>query len=808
MFRDLKFAIRQLRKSPAFALAVILSLAIGIGANVVVFSMVDALVLRPLALPNMNRVATLGESRNRSDFYGSQQASFGNYEDWVRQSRSFEGLALRTDIYYDLTGAGDAAHVMAEQVTPNFFHLLRVQPLMGRSFLAEEAQPGRDAEAVLTYALWKSQFGGDPNVVGRHVELDGRAFTVIGVMPRTLTYPSAVDLFVPLAPAPEQTQDRKSRNYYVLARLRSGVTVREAQAEMDGIAARLAKEYPATNQGWGIVVAPLLRNINGDLTPMYMNMIMGATLFVLLIVCANIANLQFARGLGRRNEMAVRTALGAQHARLVRQLLAESVLLGLIGAAAGLLFAHVGIRIAVTAMPARVERLVAGWGRISLNGRALVFSIVLAVAAGIVSGILPAAEALRLNLVDQLKSGGRTATGSGRSHRLRNIFAVAQIALAVALVIGAALMTKGTESLLHRSDIYYPTQVLTFGVHLPQKRYGTSLERSTWYADSVSRIASLPGVKTAALTTALPNGDQEWNDDFRIDGKPLNPGQVPTASRVAVSAGFFNAFHIAAVEGRLFNSSDGIHTTPVAVVSENFAKQYFPGTNAIGHKIKMGVERNSTEPEVTIVGIVPDIQYLWIDPSAEPTIYLNTAQIPPDSAQYVVVADGDALSVATDVRRVLSTMDPALALDGMESYATYLHDALVGLMYAAVMLAVDAAIALLLAAIGIFGVMANLVGERRREIGVRLAMGANREDVMRMVLGRAAILTGIGLAIGVPLAALLARGVANLLLGVHPGDIAVFGTITGAIAGITLLAAYLPARRAAQVDPMESLRSE
>jgi len=805
MLSDLKFAVRKLRKSPGFSLAVILTLAIGIGANVAVFSMMDALVLRPLALPDMDRVVTLDESQNHAD---AQQASLGNYEDWARQARSFEGLAIRTDAYYDLTGAGEAAHVQAEQVSPNFFDLLQVQPLIGRTFTFDEAQPGRDAEAVLTYAFWKRQFGGDPNVISRRVELDGRAFTVIGVMPKTLTYPSAADLFVPLAPTPEQTQDRKERNYYVLARLKSGMTIHEAQAEMDGIVARLAKEYPSTDQGWGVVVSPLLKNINGDLTPMYMRMIMGATMFVLLIVCANVANLQFARGLGRRNEMAVRTALGAPQTRLMRQLLAESIFLGLIGAAGGLLFAKIDLRLVIDAMPARVERFVAGWSRISLNGRALALSIALAVAAGVISGVLPAIEVLRLNLVDQLKSGGRTATGSGRSHRLRNIFAVAQIALAVSLVIGAALMAKGTESLMHRSDIYHPGKVLTFSVHLPDERYGTPSQRSTWYADSVSRIESLPGVKTTALTTALPNGDEEWDDDFRIDGKPLNPGQVQTTSRVAVSAGFFKAFHIEAVEGRVFNSSDGMNTAPAAVVSENFAKQNFPGTNAIGHKIRMGVERNSKDPEVTIVGIVPDIQYLWINSAPEPTIYLNTAQIPPVGARYVVVANGDALSVAPDVRRALAAMDPALALDGVESYANYIHDTLVGLMYAAVMLAVDAGIALLLAGIGIFGVMANLVGERRREIGVRLTMGASREDVLRMVLRRAAILTGAGLAIGIPLAAGLARMVANLLFGVKPGDIAVFATTTIAIAGIALLAAYLPARRAAQVDPVESLRNE
>lgn len=800
MLNDLKFAVRQLRKSPAFAIPVILTLAIGIGANVAVFSMMDALVLRPLALPDMNQVVTVDETRHHGETW---PAAMGDYQDWLRQAKSFEGLAVRFDAYYDLTGAGDAAHVDAAEVSPNFFDLLRVQPLMGREFLPGEAQPGRDAEAALSYSFWKRQFGGDANVLGRRVELDGRAYTVIGVMPRTLGYPSHADLFVPLAPTAEQMQDHSKRDYLVTGRLRRGVTVSAAQAEMSELARRLAKTYPATNRGIDVTITPLLKNINGDLTPMYLRMIMGATIFVLLIVCANVANLQFARGLGRRNEMAVRTALGAQRTKLMRQLLAESVLLGLIGASGGLLLARISLKLMIDAMPARVERFIAGWGRISLSGRALSLSITLAIIAGVISGFAPALEALRLNLVEQLKAGGRTATGSGRTHRLRNIFAVAQIALAVALVIGAALMAKGTESLRHRSDIYRPDHVLTFDVHLPEKRYGTPTKQSAWYADSLVRLESLPGVEAVAVTTALPNGDGGWTDDFRIDGKAPAPGQIQAASRLQVSAGFFDAFHISALEGRVFSNNDGIDTTPVALVSQNFATQYFAGTSAIGHKIRVG-----KEAETTIVGVVPNIQYLYIDPGPEPSIYLNAAQIPPDEAKYAVVTKGDALSVATEVRRALNAMDPALALDAMQSYAGYMHETLVGLMYAAVMLVIDAAIALLLAGIGIFGVMANLVGERRREIGVRLTMGASRQDVLRLILRRAAVLTGVGLAIGIPLAAALARGVANLLFGVRPGDIAVFGTTTIAIAGIALLAAYLPARRAAQVDPVESLRSE
>jgi putative ABC transport system permease protein len=806
MLNDLKFALRQLRKSPAFALAAILTLAIGISANVAVFSLMDAIVLRPLAVPDMNRVVTVDETLDHNE---TIRPSFGNFEDWVRQSRSFENLAIHTDAFFSLTGAGDAAHVQAAQISPNFFDVLRVQPLLGRAFRAEEAEPGRDAGVVLTFSYWQRQFGGDPGVIGRRVELDDRAYTIVGVMPRTLGYPSAADLFVPLALTPEQMQDRASRPYVVSGRLRQGVTLQAAQAELQGIAAQLAKTYPATNRGWSVKVVPLLDTINGDLTPLYMRMIMGATGFVLMIVCANVANLQFARGLGRRNEMAVRTALGAQRRRLLRQLLAESILLGLAGAAGGLLLAKVDLQLALHYMPERIARYVAGWGHVELNGRALVLSIVLAILVGVVSGLAPALEALRVNLIEQLKAGGRTATGSAGTHRLRAVFAVAQISLAVALVIGAALMAKGMYAMVHRSDVYRPGRVLTFNVNLPGKRYDTPAKQAAWYTDSLSRIRALPGVKAAAVTTTLPDGnDGAWEDDYRIDNRPVEPGRPETASRLTVSVGYFDALHISLVDGRAFNSSDGLNTTPVAIVSRKFAARNFPGAIPLRHHIRMGVARNGKEPEATIIGVAADVQYLWVDPSPEPAVYFDAAQLPPNGVRYAVVTRGDPLAVAPAVRRALAGMDRTLPLDAMQTYAGYLHEALVGLMYVVVMLGADAAIALLLAGIGIFGVMATVVGERRREIGVRLTMGASREDVLRMFLRRAGILTAAGLVIGIPGAAGLARLVANLLYGVRPGDIAVFATTAGAIAGIVLLAAYFPARRAAQVDPVESLRSE
>jgi putative ABC transport system permease protein len=621
-------------------------------------------------------------------------------------------------------------------------------------------------------------------------------------------YPPSVDLYLPLALTPAQLHDRADHEYMVVGRLRPGVTAREADVELHAIATRLQKAYPGTNLGWSVKVQPLLDNISGEMTPLYMRLMMGGTLFVLLIVCANVANLQFARGVARRPEMAMRTALGAPREMLLRQLLTENIVLALAGAMAGMLLAWLDLHLCLIYMPPTVARWVAGWYTIHLNMRALVYSALLAVAAGVISGLAPALESMRVNLVDQLKSGSRTETGGSRNHRIRNFFATAQIALAVALVIGAALMCKGMWSTLQFANVYHPRQVLTFGVTLPAARYGDDVRKQEWYKSSLEKLQALPGVKQAATTAMLPYGQGGWTDDFRIENRPVTPGKFDSAVRVAISPGFFSAFRIGIVEGRGFSDSDGLNTDPVVVVSRKFADRYFPGENPIGHRIQMNAASNSHEPWMRIVGISEDAAYQWVVQTPEPAMYTDVMQSPPADIQYVVTTDGSPASLGPAVRRALAGIDPTLPLDLMQTYAENIRDQTTGLMYATAMLGLDAVIALLLAAIGIYGVMANLVAERRREIGVRLAMGARREDVLRMILRRAGVLTGIGTAVGVVAAVLLARGIASLLFGVKPNDPMVFGSIVVSVAAIALISSWIPAQRAAGVDPMEALRDE
>lgn len=803
--QDLRYALRQLRKSPGFTITAILTLAVGIGANTGIFSVMDAVVLRPLAVPDLNRVVTVYEQKNHGG--EDEWVALGNFADWQRQSRSFEEMATRMPADMSLTGAGDAAHVQAESTSPAFFSVMRSSAYLGRLFNESETQAGRNSVVVLGYGFWKSHFGSDPAVVGRQIELDQHPYTVIGVLPKTLQYPSTADVFLPFAPTAAQLADRGAHNYVVIGRLRSGATVNDARSELNVIADRLSKQYPATNLGWSVKVEPLLADINGDLTPLYFDLIQAATLFVLLVVCANVANLQFARAIARRPEIAMRTALGASRSRLTRQLITESILLGLIGAACGLACAQAYLHLTLVSMPEKVARYMAGWSNISLDGRSIELSLLLAVGAGVIAGITPALDALRLNLVDQLKSGSRSVAGAGRGRWLRSAFAVAQISLAVALAIGAALMSKGMNVLLHSTDRYNAAQTLTFSVHLPPARYDTAQKQAAWFAQSLEKLRALPGVTHAEMTGALPESDDAWLDDYQIENRPVAPGKFQSALRLPVSAGYFSAFHIPIVSGRGFNAGDNLGAQPVAVVSHNFAADYFPGQSPIGRHIRMGSGKDQT-PWLTIVGVAAETDYFMFRQGRPAAIYMSSAQQPPLDATYAIMADGSPLAQAPAVRQALAALDPAMPLDGVESYKQYMDEKLTGIVYVAVLLGVNALVALLLAAIGIFGVMANLVGERTREIGVRLAMGARREDVLKMILRRSAILTGAGLALGLLMAFGLAQGVANLLYGVSPNDPLVFGSITTAIAAIALVSSWIPAHRAATIDPLAALRED
>ena len=803
LLEDFRFAVRQLRKSPGFTATAVVSLAIGIGINTSMYSNMDAVIFRPLAVPQLHRVMTIAEQRKSGDLHW---VALANYLDWQREARSFESLAVYRQAAMALTGADGSAQVQVALTSPNFFTVLQAQPLVGRFFTQAEAAPGHDRVAMLSYGFWKRDFASDPNVAGRSIELDQHPYTVIGVMPRTVQYPSDADLYLPLAPTSGQMANRSSRDYLVMGRLRDGVTVQQAQSEMRTIAAQLEKKYPGTDQDWTVRVEPLLDGINGEYTPLYYRLLMGATLFVLLVVCANVANLQLVRGVARRPEIAMRIALGASRWRVLRQLLTENLLVALIGSAGGLAVGWLHLHFVLITMPARIARYIPGWANVSLNGRALAFSLLLAILAGVVATIAPALEALRVNPLEQLKAGSRTAVGRGRA-RLRTVFAVAQISLAVALVIGAALISKGMDALLHSIDVYSPQHALTFNLALPESRYDEPEKRAAFYRDSLDKLRALPGVTHADVAAALPLSDNGWLQGFAIENRPVMPGKFQSALHLVVSDGYFDALHIPIVSGRDINRSDTLGSTPVAVVSERFVAQYFPDQDPIGKRIRTGGS-GSKDPWLTIVGVARETSYQIWDQVPHAAIYMSAAQAPDNWTTFLIYANGDPLAVAQPARKIITSLDPLLGVKDMESWAQYQREGLVGLIYSSVLMGMDALIALLLAAIGIFAVMANLVGERVREIGVRLAMGASRERILGMILRRASMLTAIGLSVGLVLAFSLAHGLANLLRGVSSSDPLVFSIVTLVIASVAVAASWLPARRAARLDPMVALRDE
>jgi putative ABC transport system permease protein len=834
VLQDLRYAVRQLRRSPGFTLTAVLSLAIGIGANTASFSIMDAVILRPLDIPDMDHVMTVQEQQNRGDL---KPVALANYEDWQRQNRSFEELAVYRSTAMALTGAGDAEQMQVGQVSPNFFSVVRANPILGRVFNQNETEPGRNSVAMLSGYFWKHHFDADPGILGRNIELDQHAYTIVGVMPQTLQYPPVTDVLIPFAPDAAQLGNRAAHDYQVLGRLRKEVTPDQAQAEMNVLADRLARDYPATDQGWQIKLVPLLNDLNGFYAPFFFSLMLGATLFVLLVVCANIANLQLARGIARRPEFAMRTALGAGRWRITRQLLTENLLLGLVGAAGGLLVGQIYMHVSVLSLPQMVGRFITGWSNISLNQHAMALSLLLAVGAGAISGFVPAIAALRVNLVDQLKSGSRAIAGAGRSRWMRNVFAVAQIVLAVVLVIGAALMARGMMGMLHAADRYDPAHMLFFNVHLPAARYDTPEKVAAWLNSSLEKLRTLPGVKSAELTTTPPLGDLQLPDDCQIENRPLIPGKFQTALRIPVSPGYFAAFHIPLApgmpSGRMFNPGDDLRSQPVAIVSRGFVTRYFPGQSPLGQRIRMGSRRNDQTgdadesrkegaygnqstgagsdgqtPWMTIVGIVEETEYGFFNGVHAPAVYMDAAQLPPASAMFTVTVEGDPLTLAPAARKALAGLDPALPLDGLQTYAQFMWDHTTGMRWLAGNLGVDALIALLLAGIGIFGVMANLVGERTREIGVRLAMGARREDVLGMMMRRAAWLSGTGLAFGLALAVAMAYGLASVISFVHANDPILFTAIPAAIALIAFGSSWLPARRAARIDPIVALRDE
>ncbi|MGB6877562.1 MAG: ABC transporter permease [Candidatus Acidiferrales bacterium] len=803
LIQDIKYGVRMLLKNRGVTLLAVCALALGIGANAAIFSVADPLLLRPEPFPNLGRVALMFNKVGSMTDENSMRPA--DYEAIRTQSRSFEKLAAYMSRDANLTGQGDAERVQAAKVTPNFLDVLGVQPAFGRGFTAEDGVPGHDAEVILSYGLWQSKFAGDASIIGKETHINGQSFTITGVMGKDFRYPVATDLWEPLALTDADKVDHEHNYLFPIGLLKRGVSVSRAAAELGGIGRELAKEFPKSNAQMDIRTVPFRTYATDEMTHNFMLLLLAAVGFVLLIACANVANLQLARVAGREREIALRAALGASRWRMVRQLLTESVILALVGAAAGLLLAEWAVGLTVNYIPAEISQDLAGWNRIALDWRAVAYTVAVAMLAGILAGLAPALGHSRPDISGALKEGGRG--GSGRSsHRLRSVLVVAEVAASLVLLVGAGLLVKGFRALLDANQRYEPQSLLTMNIALPINEYAEQAKRASFYQQALAQMRAIPGVESASSATAVPDSDDQSYHPFTGENRPWSEDMGHIALAESISPSYFRTLHLPLLRGREFTDADGPNSQRVAIISRSMAERYWPGEDAIGKRIKDG-EPDSKRPWLTIVGVVSNAQYSPYF-KVDSAVYVPYTQWADFNAAFLLRTAGDPLSFVPAVRAKIANIDPNEPIYEAKTLARLNWEELIGISFIATMMAVLGLIALVLASSGVYGVMAHSVTERTHEIGIRLALGAEPRQVLQWIAGRGIRLAAIGLAIGIALAFALARLLASLVFGVSATDPLIFAGVPAALAIVAIAACYLPARRAMKVDPMVALRYE
>jgi putative ABC transport system permease protein len=815
IWQDVRFGFRMLMKHRVASLVCVVALALGIGANAAIFSMAEAFLVHPVPFENGNRMMALIDAHSVESGAGFGPQDFvpvapATYFDWKKEARSFDQITAYTWDEVNLTGDREPQKVQAFHIPANFFETIGVHPLMGRAFLPEEEEAGKEREIILGHALWEQRYASDPGIVGKNVTVDGKTFTVVGVAAKGFDYPMPAEAWIPLSLDTKQRLRRDDRSLLVLGRLAPGVSFAQGAAEMKAIALRQTEAYPDTNRGFVLRPMELRQFVTGDLTRQYTLMLMGAVGFVLLIACANVANVQFARVTGRVGEFAVRTAMGGSRWRLVRQLLIESILLSLAGAVLGLFFAKWDINMILAHMPPDVAKYVAGWKTISLDSDAFLFALLISAGSGILSGIAPSLMSSRTNVTDTLKEGGRGSTVSRGRHRLRAALVVAEVSLALVLLVGAGLLVRSFQGLLSVNESYAPETLLTMNMTLPRTQYGKVPERLSFHEQVQQRLAAIPGVTSAALVTSVPysEGGGIGTTDFSIEGRPLTRrGESREAIVETASPNYFGEMNIGLRDGRLLTDQDGAETARVAVVSASLVRRYFDGENPLGQHVKVG-KADSDEPWMTVVGVVKDLHYSWVNKEDVPTLYRPYRQSPPVYTTLVLRTTGDPMKFVSAARGQIAAVDPNLPMYNIKPMDKVITESIVGIAYVATMMAVLGVIALVLASVGLFGVMSYSVSERTHEIGIRMSQGAQTRDILSLVLRGGMVMTALGLLIGLPAAFLLARALSALLFNVQAADPISFLVLPLVLVGVAALACYLPARRAAQMDPLKALRHE
>ena len=806
--QDFRYAIRAMASNRAFTVVAVLVLALGIAANTVIFSVVNAVLLRALPFPDADRILMVFESDLQR--HTEEAIAGANFIDWRDQNHVFESIATYREESFNLTGADRPERVPGVIATAAIFPALGVKPMLGRVFQTEDENRGGGRVAVISRNLWERRFAADPNVAGQKLTANGEPLIVIGVMPGEFTFPEQAELWIPpkqvvpehvLTPNVNMATNRDSHYLAAIARMKPGVTFAEAKTDIDAVAARMAELDPNNNMGRGAKLVSLRENEVGDIRATLL-VLFGAVGFVLLIACANVANLLLARATTRQKEIAIRTALGATRSRLIRQLLTESIALSIAGGGLGLLLAMWGIHSIAAILPAGIY----GAKNIGIDGMVLGFVLIVSLTTGLVFGLVPALQATKSDLNESLKEGGRGGTAGARRNRARGLLVVSEIALSLVLLIGAGLMIRSFIRLEQVNPGFDARNVLTMRLTLPSAQYTDIRKRASLFQQVISRIQALPGVESAAAISRLPLTPGNSGRGLVIEGvQPDSSGNGPTADYRVISPDYFRTMGISLLKGRVFTERDNTQSSDSIVINRTMAERYWAGEDPLGKRVQVGINGN---PTLQIIGVVEDVKHLGLDSKARPEVYVPYEKDPWPFMTVVVRGSSDPKILAGAMRSEVWAVDGDLPIPDIKTIEQLLSDSVARRRFNMLLLAIFGGVALVLAAVGIYGVMSYSVTQRSHEIGIRMALGARQSDVLKLVVGQGMTLAFIGVGIGLVAAFALTRVMASLLYSVGATDPLTFAVISVLLTGVALGACFVPARRATKVDPMVALRYE
>jgi predicted permease len=817
LWKNVRYGMRVLAKSPGFTVVAVLTLALGIGANAAIFSVVYSALLRPLPFYQPDRLVTLGEGRiqTRDNDQASRNSSHPDFVDWQKSAKSFASLTAYGFDNFTLIGNGEPKSVFAIQAMPNFFATLGVKPALGRAFVDGEDVSDGPHVVMLTYGFWRSDFGGDPQVIGRSITLDSKPVTIVGVLPRDFQFAPSNDfpLWVPMHPSQDLLTRRSLRWMNVFARLGPGVGPAQAQTEMDGITAQLAREYPQQDGSVFVAMGTLRHRIVGQVQPLLL-VIFGAVGFVLLIACANVANLMMTRAASRRKEFAIRTALGASRGQLIAQLLTESVLLAALGAAVGFAAAQWGVNALIAAIPQPVLSSLPALREAGANLPVLAFLCGVTLLTAVLFGLAPALSMSQTKVSDALKDESRGGTSTAHA-RLRNAVVVAEIAVSLVLLVGAGLMLQSLRALLHQDAGFDQRNLLVFSVSLPDSSYpseknypGDSPAARLFEHQFSEKLSNLPGVQGVGVTSALPIGGSGGTIRFVVQGRPTSQGQEDECDIITVTPGYFSTLKVPLISGRVFSATDKLEAPWVTMVNQAFVNKYFPDEGAVGKRTRFTFD--AKEPYREIVGVVGNVAQDDLAGPPTPVIYVANEQGPSTFLTYMVRTAGEPAAFVGSAQVALHQMDQQLPLiqpQTMEHFTNQTASVFLR-RYPSLVIGSFAGLALILAMIGLYGLISYTVQQRTREIGIRMALGAQPTDVLKLVIGQGVGAVLGGVAIGVVAALALTRLMASLLFGVRPTDPVTFSSVAVLLTAVALAASYIPARRAMRTDPLNALRHE